>query len=90
MEGLVFLLLFDVRESLVLLLLVGLTDSSSPLSRWKVPRAAPPSIIITLIPPSWSCLASDQRVSYIASLGGWSFRLMSPGCSFRCTAESKT
>ena len=68
----------------------GLTDSSSPLSRWKVPLAAPPSIIITFIPPSWSCLASDQRVSYIGSLGGWSFRLMSPGCSLRWTAESKT
>lgn len=66
-----------------------LTDASSPLRRSKVPRAAPPSIIMTLMPPSCSCLTSDQRVSYMGSFGWLSFKVMSPGCSLRCTADSR-
>lgn len=73
------------------MLVIGLvlTDASSPLNRSNVPLAAPPSIIMTLMPPAWSCLTSDQSVSYMVSLGWCSLRVMSPGCSLRWTADSK-
>jgi hypothetical protein len=66
----------------------GITLDSSPLSRSKLPFAAPPSIPKTFTPLPCSHFTSPHSCSNRLSSGVWSLSVILPGPSLMCIAAT--